>query len=146
MIIKSKNQKRNNVTNLITAKQFFKDGNNEAGYSFRDNFASLIERLNENQPNDLQSSELLFDAMKDGCIINNGHIQRFDHLGNAYVFPEIQLAKGNHGLKIQVVDDLQKFIRDYQFGKIKPNFTLQELYDEATSSDDDNDALMEEVA
>lgn len=116
----------NKVANQITPKQFLET------YDPENEFTSFYEGLN---PIDQQGLESAFEAIEHELPLNNGHVLRYDRAREPYVFADVKYKQGNHEIKIPVFGKIQKFIKDYQMGKVNIDFTIEDLFSEAASEE-----------
>jgi len=111
----------------LSTSQFYTDSNVN-GFASKKETSEYLSNLDTRE---LEELEQLFAYLKDGKRIDFVPIARNDRNGNPYVWINIQLRKGNLGLKVLLFADLLRFLKEYQDGAFAIGFTLEDLYEEA---------------
>jgi len=111
----------------LSTSQFYTDCSVN-GFASKKETSEYLSNLDTRE---LEELEQLFAYLKDGKRIDFVPIARNDRNGNPYVWINIQLRKGNLGLKVLLFADLLRFLKEYQDGAFAIGFTLEDLYEEA---------------
>lgn len=130
-ITKRQADKVSDSRKLITKQTFFTNSD-RVGYFEKDSFSDLMRQLKEDAPGLLKQYNEFFSCVKDGLTITSGLSKNKHKVNNAeYYF--IRFKTGNVDITATVydVERLGQFIKDYAYGMIKIDFTLDELIEEA---------------
>ena len=115
---------------IMTAKEAFKSENNSNAFFEKE---SLMTHLKSLRKEDCDHLDNLFKFMGEGLRMSNSLNRRYDKFGNPYYWGSFIRANANEGVKILEHDGLIELIKQYRDGKIKIDFTIDELVDEALS-------------
>lgn len=110
---------------FLTAELFFKE-NNPNGYCTYEEFNYYLKCFNRSEAARLGK---IFRVTSEGAHLNNGLAKSFDKTdGTELLWFRFQHAKQTFApLSISYNAALVRFFKDYQLGKIKPKFELEEL-------------------
>lgn len=114
----------------MTAKEAFKSENNPNGILEKEDWIAHLKSLRKE---DCEHVENLFSSMSEGLRMTNSMMGRYDKGGNLYYWATFARANANEGIKILHHDGLIKLVKLYRDGKIKIDFTIDDLVDEALS-------------
>ncbi|WP_184544106.1 hypothetical protein [Mucilaginibacter sp. FT3.2] len=119
--------------NLITKQTFFHSIDGRVGYFDKANFTEMTTQMKDGAPALLKQYREFFNCVKEGLKITSG-ISRNIHKTNLepYYYLNFSTANLSVGVTIYDVDRLGQFIKDYAYGIIRTDFTLEDLIQEAT--------------
>lgn len=80
---------------------------------------------------DVEEMAAFFDLIKEGLKMVVRRKPQYDISGNAYKYPNFIRPKSPEGVKVILIGKIDQFIKDYQAGKVKTNFTYVDLIAEA---------------
>jgi hypothetical protein len=108
----------------MPAEAFFTD-NNSHGYMSITNFKAMLANINNRELVDFSA---LLEHM--GCRVPFDSVPSisYDEKNTSVIWMKARLARSNQSLKLPGEKALITFIKDYQYGKISPNFDLDNLY------------------
>lgn len=110
------------------ANQFFTE-NNQNGYMSKNELGNYLSGLQEI---DFKRFERLFELMSKRFPINNFPVIRPDlRDGENVVWLKFKLPNALQNLRIVCDENILRFIQDYQEGKFRNGFQLEELITEA---------------
>lgn len=116
------------VSSAAKADLFFTE-NNVNGYMSKESFTNYLSGLQEN---DFMKFERFLDFTSKMFPINNIPISRVDKYDNEEViWLKFKLPNAEHRIRILYDENILRFIKDYQEGKFRNRFTLEELILEA---------------
>lgn len=120
-------------SSTMSASEFFTDGE-KIGYMSKETFIDMMSQLKDNAPSLYYKYQLFFDCVKDRMPLSEP-VRKKTHLANHSDYYFLKFKKGNvrTDAMIYEVENIGKFIKDYADGIIKPDFTLDELLDEASN-------------
>jgi hypothetical protein len=93
--------------------------------------SELIQFVDETRIEDVQEQDALFSLTKEGLKIILPRVTRQDKGGCDYKYATFIRPNSPEGVKVVLFGNINQFLVDYRDGKIKPNFTLEELLAEA---------------
>lgn len=126
IILASGGNKRN-----MSASDFLMEVNPH-GYCSRN---GLIDYFKDTGEQNLNKFEIALEYIKKGYDINSLPIVQTDDNRQEYMWLRFELPKSEQLIRLIVIERMANFIKDYQQGKIKPDFTLEELYSATTQED-----------
>ncbi|ADY51135.1 hypothetical protein Pedsa_0556 [Pseudopedobacter saltans DSM 12145] len=116
--------KKEAVSTEITAAQFLGLEEGKTGYSNLLEYSKYLESLRDTEADELEE---FFEKIKEGHRMANSTVRRVDKSGRPYIYCSFILPNANPGYKVIVEAGMLEFIKHYQLGKIKINFTISEL-------------------
>jgi len=114
----------------MTAKEAFKSENNPNGPFDKDGLITYLKSLRKE---DCDHLENLFSCMNEGLRMTNSLMGRYDKAGNLYYWATFARANANEGIKILDHEGVVKLVKLYRDGKVKIDFTIDDLVNEALS-------------
>jgi hypothetical protein len=114
----------------MTAREAFKSESNPNGIFEKEELITYLKSLSEV---DCQHLETLFSCMHEELRMINSLMKRHDKAGNPYYWLNFLRAKAQEGVKILHHEGLLNLIKLYRDGKVKIDFTIDDLVDEALS-------------
>lgn len=130
-----KNQESNarSFSSAMTVNEFFtvEDG---IGYMKKNTFIEMMSQMRDNARNLFNKYQLFFECVKDGMSLSEP-VRKNTHQTNHFDYYYLKFKKGRVKVETMIydVENIGKFIKDYADGIIKPDFTLDELLDEASN-------------
>lgn len=122
IILKSKKEQTG-----MTAANFFTE-NNPHGYFDKPALSGYLTRHGQQNLEKFQST---LEFMNNGVPFNNLPAPTEDkQTGLPCIWLNPKLPKSNPKIKLFVEGRLAEFVEDYIYGRIQPNFTLEDLYNE----------------
>ena len=115
----------------ITVQNFFQSEGN-VGYMEKQTFGPMMDQIKSKIPALFYKYSEAFLAMKEDMIVANMlDVKQHQINKSDYIF--LKLRRGNQRIEapIYLVGNMEKFLRDYADRKIKIDFTLAELIEEA---------------
>jgi hypothetical protein len=120
----------NVAESALDAKSVLITDKNESGYFKPEEFLDFLKSLRKE---DCEHIENLFKSIGEGLRMTNSLNLRRDKLGNAYYWAKFARANADEGIKVPAYEGLVGLLSDYRVGKVKINFTLDELVNEILS-------------
>lgn len=80
---------------------------------------------------DVDEMAAFFDLIKEGLKMVVRRKAQTDVGGNPYKYPNFIRPKSPEGAKVVLIGNIDQFIKDYQAGKIRTDFTYDDLIAEA---------------
>jgi len=133
-ITKREADKISDTRTLITKQTFFA-GDGRIGYMERGTLSDLVEQLEADAPGLLRQYRHCFECVKENFTITTG-LNKNKHTVSGADYYYLRFKKGLIELPATVyeVERIGQFIKDYAYGLIRTDFTIEDLIEEARSN------------
>jgi len=132
---KLKARKDNGSANIegavITASQFLGLEKGKPGYSNHGEYSKYLDSLREAECDELEE---FYECIASGLKMLNSTVQRVDRNGRPYIYSNFLKPNAQSGYKVITEAGMLQFIKDYQDGKVKISFSIDELAELAFNS------------
>jgi hypothetical protein len=92
---------------------------------------TLLHFIDTARTEDIEEMESFFNLVKEDLKMAINRRINVDRGGNRYKYENFIRPKGPEGVKVQIIGEIERFIKEYQQGKFSINFTLEQLVEEA---------------